>query len=303
MTTAVSNNQWQDTMGGTRRRSRRAEGDVVPATRSLSASLWSLGVITLLISAWGGIIPYLGPTFSYSADGASSWSWNLTHTVLALAPGALGILVAFSFLAPLSATGVAGRRVGLTLAGLVAVVCGAWFVVGPLAWPIVHNTGPYFVTANPLRGLANQIGYSFGPGLILAACGAFAMGWAVRHNRPLGAAGADPQPVVPEESAIIRTEPVSTPLAPPPAAQPVASPPPVAAPPAAAAPATTAVPAQPTVTNPPARVTNPPAGTVPAEAAPAGSAPAETAPSAESGTPAPSMKPVQSGIPDANRTQ
>jgi hypothetical protein len=233
----------------------------MPATRSLSASLWSLGVITLLISAWGGIIPYLGPTFGYSADGAQSWSWNLTHTVLALAPGALGILVAFSFLAPLSATGVARRRAGLTGAGLVAVVCGAWFVIGPLAWPIVHNVGPYFVTANPLRGLANQVGYSFGPGLILAACGAFAMGWAVRHNRPLEPFGADPQPVVREESAIIRTEPVSTPLAPPPAAPPNVS------------------------------------------GAPTQVQPAESTPSASPRAPAPSMKPVQSGVPDANRAQ
>jgi hypothetical protein len=265
MTTAVSNNQWQGTMGGVHRRSRRAEGDILPATRSLSASLWSLGVITLLISAWGGIIPYLGPTFGYSADGAQSWSWNLTHTVLALAPGALGILVAFSFLAPLSATGVARRRAGLTVAGLVAVVCGAWFVIGPLAWPIVHNVGPYFVTANPLRGLANQVGYSFGPGLILAACGAFAMGWAVRHNRPLEPFGADLQPEVREESAIIRTEPVSTSLAPPPAAPPPAAPP----------------------------VTSP-VGSTP---------PVESPPSASPRAPAPSMKPVQSGVRDANRAQ
>jgi len=266
MTTAVSNNQWES-MGGARRHSATSSGDVRPATRSLSASLWSLGVITLLISAWGGIIPYLGPTFGFNADGAPAWSWNLTHTVLALAPGALGCLVAFSFLAPLSATAVGRRRASLSLAGLVAVVCGAWFVIGPLAWPIVHNTGPYFVTAAPLRGLANQVGYSFGPGLILAACGAFAMGWAVRHNRPLQAAGSDVQPVAPEGSAIIRTEPVSTPLATStPAAAPVATP--------AAEPV---VPVQAAAPSAPAQ-------------------PSDTAPSTSPATP-PSMKPAQTGIP------
>lgn len=225
MTTAVSNNQWPEAMGGLRRRSAAPVGEISPATRSLSASLWSLGVITLLISAWGGIIPYLGPTFSFSADGTSSWSWSLTHSVLALVPRAIGCVVAFSFLAPLPASAVTRRRATLSVAGLVAVVCGAWFVIGPLAWPIVNNTGPYFVATNPLRGVANQVGYSFGPGLILAACGAFAMGWAVRQNRPLEAVGSDVPPAVPGESvSIIRTEPASAPLSPPATATPLRHP-------------------------------------------------------------------------------
>jgi hypothetical protein len=219
MTTAISGNQWQETVGGRRTRSdTTGELGLQGGTRSLSASLWSLGVITLLISAWGGIIPYLGPTFSFSADGANSWQWSLTHSVLGLIPGAIGCLVAFSFLAPLSAESVARRRVSLTVAGLAAVVCGAWFVIGPLAWPIVDNTGQYFVAADPLRGLANQVGYSFGPGLILAACGAFAIGWAVRHNRPLEAVGASDPVDVEEPVSIVRTEPAAPLLTSPPSA-------------------------------------------------------------------------------------
>ena len=281
MTTAISgNNQWPETMSGRRTRTANPAGEVGlnQGTRSLSASLWSLGVITLLISAWGGIIPYLGPTFSFSADGATSWQWNLTHSVLALVPGAIGCLVAFSFLAPLSPEGVARRRVSLTVAGLVAVVCGAWFVIGPLAWPIVNNSGQYFVAADPLRGLGNQVGYSFGPGLILAACGAFAIGWAVRHNRPLEAVGAN-QPVgveevgVEESVSIVRTEPAAPLL--------TAPPPPESAP---SAPASA----------PPASV--PPAS--PSE--PVGS---ETMSSAEPMASAPPMKPVQSGLSGADQAK
>lgn len=266
MTTAISgNNQWPETMSGRRTRSANPVGEVGvnPATRSLSASLWSLGVITLLISAWGGIIPYLGPTFSFSADGANSWQWNLTHSVLALGPGAIGCLVAFSFLAPLSSEGVARRRASLAVAGLVAVVCGAWFVIGPLAWPIVDNTGQYFVAADPLRVLGNQVGYSFGPGLILAACGAFAIGWAVRHNRPLEAVGAG-QPVDVDESvSIVRTEP--------------------------AAPLLTAMPSS--------------AAADPAPAPPSESMASETMPSAGPIGSVPPMKPVQTGIPGANQAK
>jgi hypothetical protein len=293
MTTAISgNNQWQETTSRQRTRSANpaVELGLDRATRSLSASLWSLGVITLLISAWGGIIPYLGPTFSFSADGANSWQWSLTHSVLGLVPGAIGCLVAFTFLAPLSPDGVGRRRVSLSVAGLVAVVCGAWFVIGPLAWPVVDNTGQYFVAADPLRALSNQVGYSFGPGLILAACGAFAIGWAVRHNRPLEAVGAD-QPVDMEESvSIVRTEPAAPLLTSPPSATPADY---------AAPSAESAAPAQPPTPGS-APVSAPPTPTTPASPSePMASEPMASEPMAS----APPMKPVQSGIPGANQAE
>jgi hypothetical protein len=156
--------------------------------RSMSISLGMVGLVTVAIAAWGAIIPYVGPSFGFSADGAASWQWSLTHSVLALVPGAIAFLVGLSFFAPVRSSTV-GRRFSLGLAGFVAVACGAWFVIGPLAWPVISNNGPYFVQADPLRNLANQVGYALGPGVILAACGAFAMGWAARHDRPL-ASGA-----------------------------------------------------------------------------------------------------------------
>ncbi len=168
--------------------------------RTVSFSLGTVGLIAVIASAWGGIIPYVGPAFGFSADGSGSWQWNLTHSVLALVPGAIGVLVGFSFFAPVRAWAVGRRRLSLTVAGTVAVACGAWFVIGPLAWPVITDVSGYFVPAAPLRNLANQVGYALGPGLILAACGAFGMGWAARHNRPLESAKA------PEETA----EPVVT---------------------------------------------------------------------------------------------
>jgi hypothetical protein len=48
------------------------------------------GVVAVLVSAWGGIVPYVGPLFNYSGDGSEAWHWNLAHAVLALAPGTLG---------------------------------------------------------------------------------------------------------------------------------------------------------------------------------------------------------------------
>lgn len=158
-----------------------------PRPRAISVSLGMVGLVTIAIAAWGAIIPYLGPTFGYSADGAGSWHWSLTHTVLALVPGAIGFLMGLTFLVPVRATKVGRRKFSLAIAGIVTVACGAWFVIGPLAWPVITDVHRYFVPASPLRNLANQVGYALGPGLVLAACGAFVMGWATRHNRPLDA--------------------------------------------------------------------------------------------------------------------
>jgi hypothetical protein len=143
----------------------------------------TVGALTVLISAWGGIIPYVGPLFGYSADGAGSWEWNLSHAVLNLVPGAIGFFIGLLILGETRGVVVGRGRVSLAMAGSIALVCAAWFVVGPLAWPVITHNGAYFVSSvAPLRGLENQVGYSLGTGLILAACGAFTIGWAARHQ-------------------------------------------------------------------------------------------------------------------------
>ncbi len=65
---------------------------------------------------------------------------------------------------------------GLGLIGLLAVASGAWFAIGPFAWPVLYGTGAYVVGASPLRELAYVVGYALGPGLILALAGGIAWG-------------------------------------------------------------------------------------------------------------------------------
>lgn len=148
--------------------------------------LGTVGLVTVLISAWGGIIPYVGPAFGYSADGTGSWHWSLSHSVLGLVPGALGVLIGLAILGRTPGIVVGRGRMSLAMAGFIALLCGAWFTIGPSAWPVIQNSAAYFVGAAPLRQLENQVGYALGPGLILAICGAFAIGWASRHQQNAG---------------------------------------------------------------------------------------------------------------------
>lgn len=151
------------------------------APRIGGSGIAMLGIATVVISAWGGIVPYVGPIFGYSADGAGSWHWNLAHAVLALVPGAVGVVAGLSMISSASRVRFGLGRISLSMAGMLAFLCGAWFVIGPVAWS-AFESGRYFLAAPPLNQLANEIGYSFGPGLVLALFGGEAIGWAVRHK-------------------------------------------------------------------------------------------------------------------------
>lgn len=140
------------------------------------------GVVAVLVSAWGGIVPYVGPLFDYSGDGSGSWHWNLAHAVLALAPGILGVLLGLFVIAESRGVVVGRGRLSLATAGTLLMICGAWFAIGPLAWPVLSNGSGYFVASTHLRVLAYEVGYSIGTGLILVICGAFVDGWASRHQ-------------------------------------------------------------------------------------------------------------------------
>jgi len=155
--------------------------------------LGTVGLIALLVSAWGGIVAYVGPIFGFSGDGSVSWTWNLAHSLLALIPGAAGVLLGlFVMRSARRTTTVARGRLSLASAGVLLMVCGAWFAIGPLAWPVLYH-GDYFLrSVSPLRFLAYDVGYAIGTGLVLVGCGGFVSGWAWRHRGP--AATVTPEP-------------------------------------------------------------------------------------------------------------
>jgi hypothetical protein len=148
------------------------------------------GAVALLASVWGGVVPYVGPLFNYSADGSGAWQWNLAHSVLALLPGAAGALLGLFVIAESRGITVRHGRMSLATAGILLMVCGAWFAIGPLAWPVLSSGGTYFVAGSHLRILAYEVGYSIGTGIVLVVCGAFIDGRASRHQRRAGEASA-----------------------------------------------------------------------------------------------------------------
>ncbi len=147
-----------------------------PVVRGPAIRLGTLGLLTLILGAWGGIIAYVGPTFGYGVNGSGSWHWSLQHTLLYLVPGAAGVMAGAAMVLTAPRAYVGRGRTIVATAGLLAVLAGAWFVVGPIAWPIFHSGSPVFLPASPKRNFANQVGYNLGPGLLLVFFGAMAVG-------------------------------------------------------------------------------------------------------------------------------
>ncbi|MCU1495838.1 MAG: hypothetical protein JWO62_3602 [Acidimicrobiaceae bacterium] len=181
--------------------------------RVLPASLAGAGILVVLLSAWAGIIPYVGPSFGFSADGAPSWQWSLSHAVLGLVPGAVGLLAGMVLLscAPRAVFGY-GRGT-IALSATLVLLCGAWFVIGPFTWPVLRSHS-YFVGASPLHELAYQVGYALGPGVLLAILGGFTMGWVARRQRPgLAAVAPSRRTIDRSGDTVSRTDQVLSPEA------------------------------------------------------------------------------------------
>ena len=151
---------------------------ISPGSAPLSLILG--GFLALLLSAWAGIVPFVGPSFGFSPDGTASWTWNLAHALGALVPGAVGLLACLVIVVMArrpTGTLVPSRLVG---AGYLIFLCGAWFAAVPVVWPVL--VGSYFHAASPSLTLAYWMGLAIGPGILLAAFGAFAMGRAGRES-------------------------------------------------------------------------------------------------------------------------
>ena len=89
--------QDQDEQGGRarRRQARTSKDGVVQGGEERvhdgRASIVTVGVVTILISAWGAVIPFVEPIFGFHATGTPSFHWNAAHALLAVVPGVIGV--------------------------------------------------------------------------------------------------------------------------------------------------------------------------------------------------------------------
>ena len=70
-----------------------------------------VGILVIAVSAWGGIVPFVGPTFDFNMGSTTkAWVWTESHWTLHLVPAVLGIAAGLRLLVPRSAATRRDRR-------------------------------------------------------------------------------------------------------------------------------------------------------------------------------------------------
>jgi hypothetical protein len=136
------------------------------------------GITIVLLGIWGGIIPFVGPYFNYSFESNATWHYTSNRLWLSILPAVVtiigGILLA-----------MASDRVSGMAGATMAMIGGAWFVIGPSVSRVWEHTSAGPIGA-PLGGdvhqMAELVGYYYGLGALIVALAAFAMGRF--HSRP-----------------------------------------------------------------------------------------------------------------------
>jgi hypothetical protein len=153
-----------------------------------------LGLLIVLVGGWAGIIPYIGPRFGYRANGPASFHWTTVHSLLYLVPGAVAVAWGLVILIILAVRGGRGLPFVKALAALGVIACGAWFVLGPVVWPI-FSSAVVFAPAQPLVRFVNEVGYNLGPGLVLTILGTIVLARPATDGYLLRSPGARPATV------------------------------------------------------------------------------------------------------------
>lgn len=136
------------------------------------------GLLLILLGAWGALVPFFGPNIDWAYAADPAWTWTAAKGWLEVLPGAAaavgGLLVLLS-----------GNRANAVFGGWLAVVGGAWFVVGRAFAPTlgIGDVGQPAAAADLKRALL-EVTYFTGLGALIVFLGGAAVArLAVRHAR------------------------------------------------------------------------------------------------------------------------
>ena len=137
------------------------------------------GVLLILLGAWGGLAPFVGPYFHFAYTPDKAWAYTSGRLWLSIVPGAAALLGGL-----LVAT-ASHRAVGI-VGAVLAVLGGVWFIVGSAVTTVVV-VNPSISPGTPLaRSLGSisvakwqffeGLGFFTGTGILILFFAALALG-------------------------------------------------------------------------------------------------------------------------------
>jgi hypothetical protein len=88
------------------------------------------GVLLILLGAWGGLAPFVGPYFGFAYTPDKAWAYTSGRLWLSIVPGAAALI------GGLLVTVASHRAVGI-VGAVLAALGGAWFIVGSTVTKVV----------------------------------------------------------------------------------------------------------------------------------------------------------------------
>lgn len=140
------------------------------------------GLLLILLGLWGAFIPFVGPYFDFAFTPDAAWTWTVGRGWLEVLPGAVAAVGGLLLL-------MSRNRATAMLGGWLAVVAGAWFVVGrALAAPLGLGNAGSPVAVTEAKQVLLELAYFSGLGALIVFLGAAAVGrLSVRSIRDLAA--------------------------------------------------------------------------------------------------------------------
>src|SRR5947209_8688594 len=119
------------------------------------------GLLLLILGAWGALIPFIGPYFRFAYAPGQAWVWSTARAWLEVFPGATAAAGGFLLL-------ISGNRATAMFGGWLAVIAGAWFVVGrTLASTLRLGDIGQPLAATDAKRAVIEIAYSSGLGALI----------------------------------------------------------------------------------------------------------------------------------------
>lgn len=130
------------------------------------------GLLLVLFGIWGGLVPFIGPYFTYGYGPSSSWYYNTDRLYMVILPAAAAVLGGLLVMG-------SANRVTAMFGGWLAAVAGAWFVVavplGPI-WRGVTNPAGGPLGMGATHHAIEQIGVFTGVGVCIVFLAALSLG-------------------------------------------------------------------------------------------------------------------------------
>ncbi|WP_029107420.1 hypothetical protein [Mycobacterium sp. URHD0025] len=156
------------------------------------------GFLLVLLGIWGALIPFVGPYFDFAFTPDQSWVWTTARGWLEVLPGAATAVGGLLLLG-------SGNRATAVFGGWLAILAGAWFVIGrALAGPLGIGDPGMPIAVTDAKRVTLELAYFSGLGALIVFLGAMAVGrLSVRSLRDVEYAQRPVASATPAEPAVV----------------------------------------------------------------------------------------------------